>query len=138
MGESVNLNRWLAVTGQHIFAAHQAQVVNNWQEVARVVTLVSLDTFQVGWDLENRLHQDFLRALNVINRLIHQALCKKLHLLGNLSGPLQLHHPQSAVHLVNGRQTRTHAAAVRRILRDSLKRVLCLLEGRANLVLNPV
>ena len=121
-----------------LFTTNRTQVVDDREQQCRVVRLLALDAIEKRGDLQDGLHEYFLRSFDVVDRLVHQGLRKGLHLLSNLGRALQFHHSQGAVDLMQCREARTHTRRVRRILRYGFERGLSLLQDRGNLTLDPV
>ena len=83
------------------------------------------------------MHQSLLNALRVFDLGVHHRLRELLHFLGKLGDAVELHHLQSAVHLVDVSETGAHVCGVRRI-RIGFQRLTRMFKRGLDLALDPI
>ena len=78
--------------------------------------MAALQTLKVIRELDHPAHQHGEGLVTLTNPLLLQAARHRLHLVDDHGSPVQLHHAQTALNLVQFRETGIDARLVRGIL----------------------
>ena len=125
------------VLGEQRLAAGGTQVVEQRQQQHRHVAGAGLEPLQVVRELEDTAHEDLVGVLAVADAILQQGLGELLHLLGHQGSPVEFHHLQGAVDLVQVVDAEPELGIVLRRLDVGLQRGACLVEGVVDLGLHP-